>query len=59
MTVEQFLSDVESKVQDLKADLLFNPSIEYLENGNRADYVILACAALDQVVCYLRLAKRN
>lgn len=59
MTIEQFLSEVEKKLQDIKCDLLFDPMVEDLENGNRADYVLLACAALDQTACYLRLAKRN
>jgi hypothetical protein len=59
MTVEQLLSEIEKKLQNIKGDLLFDPLIEDLENGNRADYIILACSALDQAACYLRLAKRN
>lgn len=47
------------ELMDAKADLLFDSRFEDMEDGDAADFVLLAIASIEQANRYLNLAVRR
>lgn len=57
--MKDLIEGVAAELRDARADLLFDPSIEDLDNGDVADHVLLAVAAMETAEAHLRMAARK